>query len=169
MALAASSWTGWTGTPCLSTATRTSRSGRVRRSARRAQEVACSAARSGGNRRPSFGRTSRRSRSSRSCILRPGNSVSFAFASSLTPIQADIPPCSRHSPAYLVHRHRQAQHGRSHAASAPARLVRLLLLLPIKGADSRPTQHRALTIHKSQGQSLDAVGVRLTSTFEKGQ
>ncbi|GAA5936423.1 hypothetical protein JCM10213_000315 [Rhodosporidiobolus nylandii] len=27
----------------------------------------------------------------------------------------------------------------------------------------------ALTIHKSQGQSLDAVGVRLTSTFEKGQ
>lgn len=28
---------------------------------------------------------------------------------------------------------------------------------------------RALTIHKSQGQSLDAVGVRLTSTFEKGQ
>ncbi|GAA5844694.1 hypothetical protein JCM9279_002884 [Rhodotorula babjevae] len=27
----------------------------------------------------------------------------------------------------------------------------------------------ALTIHKSQGQSLDAVGVRLTNTFEKGQ
>ncbi|GAA5979052.1 hypothetical protein JCM11641_004956 [Rhodosporidiobolus odoratus] len=27
----------------------------------------------------------------------------------------------------------------------------------------------ALTIHKSQGQSLDAVGVRLTATFEKGQ
>lgn len=28
---------------------------------------------------------------------------------------------------------------------------------------------RALTIHKSQGQSLDAVGVRLNATFEKGQ
>lgn len=69
----------------------------------------------------------------------------------------------------MVHRHRQGEHGPR--TQLPLQLAWSVILVsqPPPNEKLNVERCRALTIHKSQGQSLDAVGVRLNATFEKGQ
>ncbi|TNY18582.1 hypothetical protein DMC30DRAFT_380266 [Rhodotorula diobovata] len=110
-----------------------------------------SGARSGARRRRANGQTNRRTRSSRSSTL---------------PRACSVRPTAPSPP-------RRGTHRIGDIATVIIRPHTWCIDLDKYNTVARtqlPLQLAwALTIHKSQGQSLDAVGVRLTNTFEKGQ